>query len=50
MIASMNYVADLKPFEMMGKIRGKVIRLWKWYSATAGEKMFDPDVRSLCNK
>lgn len=38
----MNYVADLRPFKMKGKIRVKVIRLWKPYSATVGEKMFGP--------
>ena len=49
-MASMNYVADLRPFKIMGKIRVKVIRLWKRYSATAGEKMFGPNVRSLLDK
>lgn len=49
-MASMNYVADLRPFKMMENIRVKVIQLWKRYSATAGENIYDPDVRSLCNK
>ena len=35
----MNFMYDLKPKKSMWKIRVKVIRLWKHYSAAAGETM-----------
>ena len=35
----MNFIYDLKPKKSMWKIRVKVIRLWKHYSAAAGETM-----------
>ncbi|XP_048622699.1 replication protein A 70 kDa DNA-binding subunit E-like [Brassica napus] len=34
---SINPVADVKPFKTMWKIKVKVIRLWKQYSAAGGE-------------
>ncbi|CAG7909525.1 unnamed protein product [Brassica rapa] len=38
-MSSMNFIYDLKPKKSMWKIRVKVIRLWKHYSAAAGETM-----------
>ncbi|KAH0866914.1 hypothetical protein HID58_073936 [Brassica napus] len=34
---AMNFISDLKPKKSLWKIRVKVIRLWKQYSAAAGE-------------
>lgn len=33
----MNFISDLKPKKSLWKIRVKVIRLWKQYSAGGGE-------------
>lgn len=35
-MASLTVVCDLKPFKSMWKIRVKIIRLWKQYSAAGG--------------
>lgn len=36
-MAGLDFVAALKPFISMWKIRVKVIRLWRQYSAAVGE-------------
>lgn len=36
-MAGLYYVSDLKPFKSMWKVRVKVVRLWKQYSAATGE-------------
>lgn len=33
----MNFISDLKPKKSLWKIKVKVIRLWKQYSAAGGE-------------
>ena len=33
----MNFISDLKPKKCLWKIKVKVIRLWKQYSAAGGE-------------
>ncbi|KAG7537000.1 Nucleic acid-binding OB-fold [Arabidopsis suecica] len=38
-MASFNSVSDLKPFKNMWKIKVKIIRLWKSYSAKNGESI-----------
>lgn len=35
-MASLTVVCDLKPFKSMWKIRVKIIRLWRQYSAAGG--------------
>nr|VDC99796.1 unnamed protein product [Brassica oleracea] len=35
-MASFSSVTDLKPFKSMWKIRVRIIRLWKQYSAAGG--------------
>ena len=49
---SINFVVDLKPFKTMWKIKMKVIRLWKQYSAGGGEtiEMVLCDLKFECLK
>uniref|UniRef100_A0A0D3AQH6 Replication protein A 70 kDa DNA-binding subunit B/D first OB fold domain-containing protein n=1 Tax=Brassica oleracea var. oleracea TaxID=109376 RepID=A0A0D3AQH6_BRAOL len=37
MAANFDQVSELEPFKMMWKIRVKIIRLWRQYSAKGGE-------------
>ncbi|CAF2133673.1 unnamed protein product [Brassica napus] len=36
-MAAMNNISELKPFKSMWKVKVKIIRLWKQYSAAGGE-------------
>lgn len=36
-MAAMNQISDLKPFKSMWKIKVKIIRLWRQYTAATGE-------------